>query len=161
MHIAILSDTHSRLATVSKALQILRDRKIHTVLHCGDIECPETVSLFTGFDAHFVYGNCDHDKKSLERAIAQACGTLHGHWGQLEREGIRIAFTHGDDGRLLRDLEQSGHFDYVFHGHTHQAREHRVGPTRVINPGALHRANPKTFILLDLPAGTTESIVVE
>jgi predicted phosphodiesterase len=49
----------------------------------------------------------------------------------------------------------------VFYGHTHQAAEHRTGKTRVINPGALHRARPKTFVVLDLATGEVESVVVE
>ena len=66
-----------------------------------------------------------------------------------------------DDHRLLRDLENSGHFDFIFHGHTHQAADRRVGKTRIINPGALHRARPKTFVVLDLASATVESIAVE
>ena len=75
-------------------------------------------------------------------------------------EGKKIAFLHGDDQRLLHDVEHSGHFDYLFYGHTHQAAERRTGPTRVINPGALHRARPKTMVLLDLATGALESVMV-
>jgi hypothetical protein len=35
-----------------------------------------------------------------------------------------------------------------------------VGKTRVINPGALHRARPKTFVVLDLKNGELERIEV-
>ena len=62
MQIAILSDTHSRYATVEKALELLQDRKINVLLHCGDIEDSETVWLFQGFTAHFVFGNCDTER---------------------------------------------------------------------------------------------------
>jgi putative phosphoesterase len=160
MKLAILSDTHSRNVTVGLALGQLRDRGLTTLLHCGDIEDPETLLLFRGLDAHFVFGNCDLDREGLRQAAAQAGLTLHGHWGHLNLAGRKLAFTHGDDHRLLRELEQSGHFDYLFYGHTHHAEEHRTGPTRVINPGALHRARPKTFLMLDLETGETESVVV-
>jgi putative phosphoesterase len=160
MKIAILSDTHGRNMTAKCALAELRDRGITTVLHCGDIEDPETVPLFQGFDAHFVFGNCDHDRDALRAAIAEAGATLHEGWGHLELDGVKIAFLHGDDKRLMREVEESGHFDYLFYGHTHQAAEHRTGPTRVINPGALHRARPKTFLVLDLATGATESVEV-
>jgi predicted phosphodiesterase len=85
---------------------------------------------------------------------------LHEHFGSVELEGVKIAFLHGDDAGLLRDVERSGHYDFLFYGHTHHAEEHRTGPTRVINPGALHRARPKTFIVLDLPGGAVESVVL-
>jgi hypothetical protein len=30
------------------------------------------------------------------------------------------------------------------------AEQHQVGPTLVLNPGALHRARPHTFAIVDL-----------
>jgi len=161
MKIAILSDTHSRYQTVENALHMLQERKVNFLLHCGDIDDSETVWLFQGFTAHFVFGNCDTERTSLRQAIHGIGETLHEGWGHLELDGVKIAFLHGDDTRLLRDVEHSGHFDFLFHGHTHVAAEHRTGPTRVINPGALHRARTKTFALLDLATGEVESVVVE
>jgi putative phosphoesterase len=161
MLIGIVSDTHSRLATVARAVSLLRERGVTTVLHCGDIEAPSVVELFRGLDTHFVFGNCDGDRDGLRKAIADAGLRLHEPFGDLELSGAKLAFLHGDDWHLKQDVEQSGHFDYLFYGHTHHAEEHRTGETRVFNPGALHRARPKTFLLLDLAAGTTESVVVE
>jgi putative phosphoesterase len=161
MHIAILSDTHSRNETVAQALRAVRERGIDTVLHCGDIEDVDTVRLFADFTAHFVYGNSDAwNRADLRQAIHDIGATLHEPFGDLELEGKKIAFLHSDDKQLMHDVEHSGHFDYLFYGHTHQAKEHRTGPTRVINPGALHRARPKTFVVLDLATGVLESVVV-
>jgi len=161
MHIGIVSDTHGRPRTAEAALRTLRERGITTVLHCGDIDDTDTVELFRGFTAHFVFGNCDWDREGLRQAVAEIGAELHEPFGHLELEGVKIAFLHGDDSRLLRDVEQSGAFDFLFYGHTHHAEEHRTGPTRVVNPGALHRARPKTFVILDLARGNLESIVVE
>src|SRR5262249_28651306 len=145
-------------ATVETALQILQARNVNFVIHCGDIEDSETVWLFQGFTAHFVFGNCDLDRASLRQAIHGIGETLHEPFGNLELEGVKIAFLHGDDKRLMRDVENSARFDFLFYGHTHQAAEHRTGLTRVINPGALHRARPKTIVILDLPGGKVESV---
>jgi|SRR4051794_4219219 putative phosphoesterase len=161
MRIAVLSDTHGRTATVAKALALVRAAGVTTVLHCGDVDDADTVLQFRGFDAHFVYGNCDHDREGLRRAAAEAGVTLHEPFGHLELEGVKIAWLHGDDAGLMRDVEHSEAYDFLFYGHTHQAKEHRTGPTRVINPGALQRARVKTFVLLDLPGGAVESVVVE
>jgi putative phosphoesterase len=161
MRIAVLSDTHSRTRTVAHALDLLRERDVRFVIHCGDIEDADTVGQFAGFTTHFVFGNCDAtERDSLRRAMREIGATLHEPFGNLELEEVKIAFLHGDDNRLFRDVEQSGHFDYLFYGHTHQAGERRTGPTRVINPGALHRARPKTLVLLDLATGALESVVV-
>ena len=75
--------------------------------------------------------------------------------------GRKIAFLHGDDRRMFHDVEHSDAYDFLFYGHTHQPEEHVTGPTRVINPGALHRAKPKRFIVLDLPGGAIEPVEVE
>src|SRR5690242_8466989 len=123
MKIGILSDSHGRNATVKAALAELRDRGIRTVLHCGDIEDPDTIPLFQGFDAHFVFGNCDYERDLLRAAVAASGATLHEGWGNLELDGVKIAFLHGDDKRLMREVEESGYFDYLFYGHTHQAAE--------------------------------------
>jgi uncharacterized protein len=162
MKIAILSDTHSRYHTVEKVVALLQQRNVNFVIHCGDIEDADTVWLFHGFTAHFVLGNCDVTQPlSIQQAVYGIGGELHRPYGRLELVGVQLAFLHGDDKHLMNEVEQSGEFDFLFYGHTHRAEEHRTGPTRVINPGALHRANPKTFLLLDLPGGEVETVVVE
>jgi putative phosphoesterase len=161
MRIGIVSDTHGNRLMVNLALAEMRERGITTVLHCGDIDDAETVALFGGFTTHFVFGNCDGDKAALRAAMADIGATLHEHFGSVEMEGVKLAFLHGDEQRLFRDVERSGHYDFLFYGHTHQAEEHRTGPTRVINPGALHRARPKTFVVLDLGSREVEPVTVE
>lgn len=160
MRIAILSDTHGRIAPTEFAVRILREREIEHVLHCGDIDDAELVASFPP-GTHFVWGNCDDDRAGIGEAIERAGLTVHGAWGHLKWQGRNLAFTHGDDRRLLADLENADAFDFVFHGHTHVAREQRVGRTRVINPGALHRAAVKSFAILDLKTGELQTIVVE
>jgi putative phosphoesterase len=161
MRIGIVSDTHSRHETIQKTIGLLRARDVACVLHCGDIEDVDTVRLFAELPMHFVFGNCDDARDELRRAMQECGATLQEPFGRLELEGVKIAFLHGDDRGLLHDIEHSGQFDFLFHGHTHQAAEHRTGSTRVINPGALHRARPKSFVVLDLPGGAVESVIVE
>src|SRR5688572_8537138 len=127
MLIGIVSDTHSRYQTTAKALDVLRERNVELVLHCGDIEDEEAVRLFAGTPAHFVFGNCDDDKESIRRAVRDIGATLHEPFGDLELAGKKLALIHSDDRKLFRDVEHSGHFDYLFYGHTHHAEEHRTG----------------------------------
>ena len=110
---------------------------------------------------HYVLGNCDYDRAEIDLAVNAVGATMHGAWGQLELAGRSLAFTHGDDHQLLHDLEHADTFDFLFHGHTHVAKEHRTGKTRVINPGALQRVARRTFLLLDLPSGAIETVTVE
>lgn len=161
MKIAILSDTHNQLSRTSKALQLARERGAQLVLHCGDIEEPHVVALFEGWQAHFVFGNCDWDRTALRQAIHDYGMTLHESFGHLELAGKQLAFLHGHESKLFDDLLYSEAFDYLFHGHTHVAQDRVVGRTRLINPGALHRVATKTFVLLDPGTGTTETVVVD
>lgn len=160
MRLAILSDTHNRYARVERVLEILKERAVELIVHCGDIEDADTVELFPAH-THFVFGNCDTDRISLRAAMQNIGATLHEPFGHLDVEGISLAFLHGDNRTLFRDVENSAAFQFLFYGHTHIAKEHQTGPTRVINPGALHRAHEKSFLLLDLPGGTTERVVVD
>jgi predicted phosphodiesterase len=69
--------------------------------------------------------------------------------GQLTLHDKRIAVLHGDRYRdYQRLLAQAP--DYLFFGHTHVPQDERERGTRLINPGALHRAAEYTVALLDL-----------
>jgi putative phosphoesterase len=160
MKIGILSDTHGRADTVAAALAEFRLRAVELVIHCGDIDDADTVSAFAGWTCHFVYGNCDGDRAGIRRAIEAIGGTLHDPFGHLELAGKQIAWLHGDRPSIKPDLEASGYYDFLFYGHTHIAEQHWVGKTRVVNPGALFRARPKTCLVLDLPGGEMETITV-
>jgi putative phosphoesterase len=160
LRIAIVSDTHSRYARVQRVLELIAARSCALILHCGDIEDAATVQLFQGLPAHFVFGNCDQHRAELRQSMQSAGVTLHEPFGNLDAGDKKIAWIHGDDHQLFREVEHSGHFDFLFHGHTHQREEHRTGPTRVVNPGALHRASVKTFAILDTATAVLESVVV-
>jgi uncharacterized protein len=159
MRIAVISDTHSRTISVQNALAIMTERSVELIIHCGDIQDGDTVRLFPAH-THFVFGNTDYDRTDIERAVVEIGATLLGAWGHLELAGKSLAFTHGDDHHLLHDLEHADTFDFLFHGHTHVAAEHRTGRTRIINPGALQRVARRTFLVLDLPSGEAESVEV-
>ena len=134
MKIGIISDTHNRYQAVEAALAQLETRGVELLLHCGDIEDAETVWLFPG-KTHFVFGNCDTERASLRQAVYGIGATLHEPFGQLELDGVKLAFVHGDDGRLLRQLEESGEFAYLFHGHTHKRRDEQSGRDPGHQPG--------------------------
>ncbi|MFQ3592392.1 MAG: YfcE family phosphodiesterase [Gemmataceae bacterium] len=160
MKLGILSDTHDQLDAVNRALRMLRAEGVELLLHCGDIESPETVCLFAGWPVHFVYGNCDRDRPGLAHAMQAIGATNHQRYGHLECEGHLLGWVHGDDRTLLHDLIVSGAYDFVFHGHTHQAGEQKQGKTQVINPGAFTRVSQKTVLVMELPERKREWRVV-
>jgi len=159
MRIAIISDTHNQSIPVADALTIMEESAVELIMHCGDICDAATVRLFPAH-THFVFGNCDYARNEIAKAVAEIGAMVHGAWGQLEIAGCSLAFTHGDDYQRLHELEHADAFDFLFHGHTHIAKEHRTGKTRVINPGAFQRVATRTFLLLDLPNGETTRVTV-
>jgi putative phosphoesterase len=160
MRIGVVSDTHDRQEAVAEAVRLLLEQQVELILHCGDIETPETVRIFRPIQTHFVFGNWDKDKVRLTAAIKEIGGIHSESFGAIELGGKRIAWVHSHERHQLRQLENADFFDYVFYGHTHVREQHRTGKTLVANPGALFRANPKTCIVLDVPTGEIKPILV-
>jgi putative phosphoesterase len=160
MRIGVVSDTHDRQEAVAEAVRLLAEQHVELILHCGDIESPETVRVFRPVPTHFVFGNWDKEKAKLAAAIKEIGGKYSDSFGAIELKGKRIAWVHSHERHQLRQLENADFFDYVFYGHTHVREQHRTGKTLVANPGALFRANPKTCIVLDLATGEIKPIIV-
>jgi putative phosphoesterase len=150
MQVAVVSDTHSHVEYTRQATRVLESLEVDAVVHCGDIGSPAIVPLFARWAAHFVFGNVDQDEDGLRWAIEQAGQTCHGRFGDIELGGRKIAFLHGDDAERLVGSIDSQRFDLVCYGHTHRAEHHRQDRTLVLNPGALYRATPHSFAVVDL-----------
>ena len=149
MLVGILSDTHDRADAASAGIRLLKSRGAQYLIHCGDVGSERVLDHLAGLRAAFVFGNCDYDLRGLQRYAAGIGLTCLGAFGEIELDGKRFAVMHGDDFVLKRRLLAEQRHDYLLQGHTHHARDERVGRVRVINPGALHRARPKTVALLD------------
>jgi putative phosphoesterase len=160
MRIGVVSDTHDRQEAVAEAVRLLLEQHVELILHCGDIETPETVRVFRPIPTHFVFGNWDKERAKLAAAIKEVGGTHSDSFGAIELAGKRIAWVHSHERHQLRQLENADFFDYVFYGHTHVREQHRTGKTLVANPGALFRANPKTCIVLDIVTGEIKPIII-
>lgn len=155
MRIGVISDTHDDLEALECALGILRAEDITKLLHCGDLCGPGIIEAMDGFDTWIARGNMDRHPElgPTARQVIGAGRLADRH--HLTLEGHSAVLVHGHRENELRELINAGEHGYVFHGHTHRRRDNRVGPTRVINPGALGgmRWQQRSFCILDLPAG--------
>lgn len=146
--LGIMSDSHGRADTTRRAVSALIDAGATTILHLGDIETEQVIDELVGHDARLVFGNCDWEWSALERYAEHVGVGVDGWAGEITVDGRRVAFTHGH----LRDPMQAAidsEANYLFHGHTHELRDERVGRTRIINPGALFRAVRYTAAVLE------------
>lgn len=158
MRIGVVSDTHGNLPNALQAVAQLNELQVDVVLHCGDIGSSQVVPVFAGWPAHFVLGNVDDDETGLRWIIEEQGQTYHGRMARISLLDKQIAMLHGDDGFALQTAIDSQEFDLVCTGHTHRAERRLEGRTTVVNPGALYRARPKTFAIVDWPAGEVEFV---
>lgn len=149
MLIGILSDSHDRRPALLTALSQLSELQVTYYIHCGDVGSQLMLDLMAGLPLAFVTGNSDADPSGLVH-YGRALGLTASDTSlELTLDDKLLAVTHGDDSLLLENLIESQKYDYVLHGHTHALDNQRLGRTRIINPGALYRATPKTVAVLD------------
>lgn len=163
--IGLLSDSHGRAGTTQRAVDLLCAQDADLLLHLGDVGTVEVIDALcapgkdgTGqLEAHVVFGNTDWDTHTLQR-YAQDLGITVDHpLGRLDLgDGGEVVFCHGHEQDCMdAALREQPHAPrYLCHGHTHRAADTRVGPTRIINPGALFRASTYTVALLDTETDT-------
>jgi putative phosphoesterase len=161
MIVGILSDTHDRIAAMEAGMEALRRAGAEYFIHCGDVGGEAILDQLAGVPAAFVWGNNDFERATLGRYARELGIVCLGEFGELELEGKKVAVMHGDDLALRRRVLEGQQFDYLLQGHTHLAADQRFGRTRLINPGALHRARPKSVAVLDLASDRLTVIEVE
>jgi putative phosphoesterase len=160
MKIGVVSDTHDRLEITAAAIRLLCGRGAELILHCGDINSVAAVRLFRLVPTQFVFGNWDYPRFLLTAEMRDIGAVWHDGPGRIELAGKQICWLHGHVRGERPKLEQSGELDFLFYGHSHRAEAHQTGKTLVLNPGALHRARPKTVALVDVATGEWELLEV-
>ena len=155
--IGILSDSHGRVENTRLAVQMLLDHKCSLLLHLGDLGSDQVADELVGHNARIVLGNCDDD--AIGR-YSEHVGVINDHpAGRITIDDRTIVFTHGHIESAMREALSAG-VDYLLHGHTHEVRDERIGRTRVINPGALHRAARYTAAVLEPATGHLELLAL-
>lgn len=157
MLVGVVSDTHGDCLATAQAVRVLEAAQVSSVIHCGDIGSASVVELFSPWPTHFVLGNTDWSDL-LDGVIREAGQTCHQRFGSLELGEKRIAFLHGDDTRRLRETIESGRWDLVCHGHTHEFATSHQGPTLVVNPGAVTGREGAGLALVELPALSVRAV---
>jgi uncharacterized protein len=164
MLIGAISDSHDNLPQIEKAIKILNDQKVGLVLHAGDYIAGFVVPKFKQLNCPLigVFGNNDGDHELLKKRFSETenC-TIHERFTQVTVEGYRIALLHGHETELLDAIIESGYFDAVIHGHSHNMGIESKGKTLSINPGELcgYLTGKPTLAILD--TAKSEAKIIE
>lgn len=158
-----MSDTHGRVDRAEAALETFAAQGVQALVHCGDIGAEGVLDALAGWQAWLVWGNTDawdphvrNYARSLGFEVADAAPLF------VEVGGSRFALGHGHEPGWRRLVEahdnggvpQRERADYLFQGHTHVPCDVRLASgARLINPGALYRAQPPTVATLELATG--------
>jgi putative phosphoesterase len=132
MVIGILSDTHDNLDNLKKAIDIFQANNVEHIIHAGDYTSPFTYRVMKHFTGGFtgIFGNNDGDKVLLNN-VYQGRIFTQPHIFRLHERKIVVMHEPG----VVDALADSGHFDLVIYGHTHEPVIKRVKNTLVVNPG--------------------------
>jgi hypothetical protein len=137
MRLGLVSDTHDDLSAARAAADHFASEGVETVAHLGDVVAPFTLAPFEEFSLHHVRGN-NEGESALWRAVdALDEGTHHGDAAALDIGERSVALYHGTSAVLVDALVDSGAYDYVCHGHTHERGVEERGGTVRVNPGGL------------------------
>lgn len=169
--IGLLSDSHGRSSTTRRAVDMLMEHDVEMLLHLGDVGTVEVIDALvvpgrngTGqLEARLVFGNTDWDRIALERYANELGIAVDDPVGKLQftdaDQTRSLVYCHGDHEQPMRSaLDRE--VDYLCHGHTHRFTDIRRGATRVINPGALFRADQYTAAVLNTATDELTTVVL-
>ncbi|MFO7795351.1 MAG: metallophosphoesterase [Promethearchaeati archaeon] len=157
MLIGVIGDTHDHMSNISEAVSILNQREVNALIHCGDYVSPFTYNAFKELNDNIkdnfmgVYGNNDGDRVFLKENLGRLCD-LVGMELITELNGKKIYATHIASEDTVSALAESGHFDIILIGHTHNIINKRYeNGTLVVNPGEAcgYLTGKPTFAIVD------------
>jgi putative phosphoesterase len=132
MLIGIISDTHDNQDKTRKAIELFNSKGVKYVIHAGDYTSPFTLKLFKELNCRYVgiFGNNDGDKLLL---LERSEGNIYNQPYIFTLHNKKIIVIH--EHHLVDALADSGHFDLIVYGHTHEPVVRKVKNTLVVNPG--------------------------
>lgn len=143
MLIGVISDTHDHKDNILKAVNIMNERNVDVLIHCGDFCSPFVKIWFDKLNSTIkenffgVFGNNDGDHVFLRQNLGKICKLVeNGHELLQEFDGKKVYASHMPKPKTIEALTNSGNFDIVLSGHTHSYvhKKHDNGVLE-LNPG--------------------------
>jgi len=170
MLIGVISDTHDNRDNILKTIEILNERNVDILIHCGDYVAPFVRKWFDKLNDSIkenfygVFGNNDGDHPFLKKNLGQICEFVeNGNELILEKDGKRIYASHMPKPETIEALAKSGQFDIILSGHTHaMVKKKYDNGVLVINPGEVcgYLTDRATFAIIDTEKMDAEIIYI-
>ena len=137
MKIGVISDTHDRLPTFVRAVEMFKRVGVGAIFHAGDYVAPFAAKLIgpgvLNIPLYCVYGNNDGERKGLKAVLPNLEDEL-----AVEIGGRTVVMSHFIDWLKPGQLWVNGKpADVVITGHTHEI----ANETRLLKSQADHFAN--------------------
>ncbi|MEO1083311.1 MAG: metallophosphoesterase [Acidobacteriota bacterium] len=134
MKIGVMADSHDHVPHVKRTVEHFKNRGVGLVIHAGDFVAPFAVAPLAELSCPVkaVLGNNDGEHIGLQKRFDAMGAELAPQLLETEANGKRIAAVHYPE--LAKPIADSGHFDLVIYGHTHQI-DVRAGDALLLNPG--------------------------
>ncbi|NVM17531.1 MAG: metallophosphoesterase [Candidatus Lokiarchaeota archaeon] len=165
-----MSDTHDHRDNILKAVSIINDKKVDALIHCGDFVAPFVKIWFNKLNESIkkqffgVFGNNDGEILYLTQNLGQICEfAKSGHELIIELGGKRIFASHMPKEETIEALADSGKFDIILSGHTHNMVNKKHNNVLIVNPGELcgYLTNKSTFAIIDTDTMKAEIIEIQ
>ena len=142
------------------AAALLRESGAELIFHVGDVGGRHVLDELRDTDAAFVWGDADKDRMGLLRHAQRIGVACYGILADIDLDGKRAAFLHGDDKKLLQKLLAEQQHDFLIWGHGPEGEDRKVGKTHVIHPGSLYGGTSRKAALVDTEADAVRVIPV-
>lgn len=135
MKVGILADSHDHMPAIRAAARTLLQAGVEHVIWAGDFVAPFALPPMqaVGVPITGVLGNNDGERLFLARRFAEYGWELQPKFAFPVLGTVRFAVHH--EAEPVEALAQSGLYDVVVYGHTHELDVRHVGDALVINPG--------------------------
>ncbi len=170
MLIGVISDSHDHKNNILKAVEIMNEKNVEALIHCGDYCSPFVKNWFDKLNTkikenfHGVFGNNDGDHVFLRQNLGKICKLVENGYELIEEfDGKSIYASHMPKQKTIEALANSGKFDIVLSGHTHSmVNKKYANGVLVVNPGELcgYLTGNATFSIINTEKVEAEIIYI-
>ncbi len=143
MILGIFSDVHDNITNLNLAKNVFLQNHVDACFFCGDLVSPFTIKFLESWPMPIkaVLGNNEGDKWGIIRRLKKYSTTIEypekGYIFEHQIDGNKIFQFHGHLNQVTDLAINSGKYNLVLTGHTHEPHIKTVNHTTWINPGSV------------------------